>query len=189
MLSTTTIDNLLLIVIFTVYQWPRRVFKIRYFYYFVDTLCWFFSQRGDHFCWNFTSDRTHKNILPHPRRRGACNNKNNNNNGDDNHNARGNNKSWMGVGGWHQVPQEHLILISFAPTLWPTTWRSGISDRIRSQSVLCLSGRNTQKAVNAGGARGSVRLKQTESARAGGERGGNVVGRVNSLGASFLWAN
>lgn len=54
-----------------------------------------------------------------------------------------------GLGGWHQVPQEHLILISFAPTLWPTTWRSGISDRIRSQSVLRLSGRNTQKAVNA----------------------------------------
>lgn len=78
-----------------------------------------------------------------------------------------------GLGGWHQVPQEHLILISFAPTLWPTTWRSGISDRIRSQSVLRLSGRNTQKAVNADEEteRGRVRVRQTESMRARGKRG------------------
>lgn len=148
----------------------------------------FFSTRGPFLLEFHKWPHTQKYFATPEATRGR-NNSNNNNNGDDNHNARGNNKSWMGVGGWHQVPQEHLILISFAPTLWPTTWRPGISDRIRSQSVLRLSGRNTQKAVNAGGARGSVRLRQTESARAGGERGGNVVGRVNSLGASFLWAN
>jgi len=81
-----------------------------------------------------------------------------------------------------QVPQEHLILISFAPTPWPTTCPRERPFRKRNRvwgvdrdaanggsrlgkSVPRLSGRNTQKHGDFG------------------------VGWVNSLGASFLWAN
>lgn len=151
-------------------------------YIYLVTLRWFYSTRGP-FCWNFTSDRTHKNILLHPRR------------GPQQQQQQQRRQPQCRIrvyggseGGWHQVPQEHLILISFAPTLWPTTWRPGISARIRSQSVLRLSGRNTQMAVNAGKERQRQRKRDREREGAT-ETESSVVGRVNSLGASFLWAN
>lgn len=95
------------------------------------------------FCWYFTSDRTQKNILPHPRRRARRPT-------TTMETATTTTTIIRCVGGWFQVPPEHLILISFAPMPWPTTWRPSISVRIRCQSVLRLSGRSTQKAVSEG---------------------------------------
>lgn len=161
MLSTTTIDNLLLIVIL----YLRFINdQEEYSRYVIFIILWtpcvgFFLNEGTIFA-GISQVTAHTKIFCHTRGDAGPATTTTTATTTTMRGAR-TRAGWV-VGGWHQVPQEHLILISFAPTLWPTTWRSGISDRIRSQSLLRLSGRNTQKAVNAGGERERVRLRQTE---------------------------